>query len=76
MNAMRLNRSEQSAVQKALKLYGYDLDGGSVEILDSGKTRAYISLDIHGAATIGSTVGQRIRNILNVDEILINGCKA
>ena len=76
MNAMRLNVAEQAKVREALKPYGYDLAGGSVEILDSGKTRAYIGLDTHGAATIGSAVGKRIRKILKVDELIIDGCEA
>ena len=68
MTLRSLNDREKDVISEKLKMYGFILNGGSVE---SGVY--HLSLNTHGAATIGNNLGAELKKILNAKTIFVSG---
>lgn len=65
-----LNDREKATISKRLKKYGYLLAGGSVQ-----DGSYHLSLDTHGASTVGNNLGHDLKSLLNANAIFLDGIR-
>ena len=65
-----LSNQEKTTISETLKKYGFLLEGGSKE-----NGIYHLSLNTHGAATIGHNIGSELKQLLKAKAIFLQGVR-